>query len=84
TYALYQSRPNPAKGTATIAFDLPEVADVTLTVYDISGRKVTTLVDETLTAGEHKAEISEMAPGVYVYKLDAGSYSAARKMVVVN
>ncbi|UCE27623.1 MAG: T9SS type A sorting domain-containing protein [Candidatus Coatesbacteria bacterium] len=84
TYALYQSRPNPAKGTATIAFDLPEVADVTLTVYDISGRKVTTLVNETLAAGEHAAEVSVLAPGVYVYKLDAGNYSAAKKMVVVN
>jgi hypothetical protein len=82
TYALYQSRPNPTEGTATIAFDLPEDAKVTLTVYDISGRKVTTLVDETLAAGEHAAEVSGLAPGVYVYKLDADGYSAARKMVV--
>jgi hypothetical protein len=83
-YALYQSRPNPAKGTATIAFDLPEDTKVTLTVYDISGRKVMTLVDETLVAGEHDAEVSGLAPGVYVYKLSAGSFSAARKMVVVD
>ncbi|UCE26201.1 MAG: T9SS type A sorting domain-containing protein [Candidatus Coatesbacteria bacterium] len=82
TYALYQSRPNPATITATIAFDLPEDAKVTLTVYDISGRKVTTLVDETLTAGEHAAEVSGLAPGVYIYRLDAGTFAAARKMVV--
>ncbi len=84
TYALYQSRPNPASGSAVIAFDLPEDAKVTLTVYDISGRKVTTLVDETLTIGTHERTISELAPGVYVYRLDAGSFSAARKMVVVD
>jgi hypothetical protein len=84
TYALYQSRPNPATGTATLAFDLPEDAEVTLTVYDISGRKVTTVVNETLTAGEHEAEVSGLAPGVYVYKLDAGTFSAARKMVIVE
>ena len=83
-YALYQSRPNPAAGTATIAFDLPEDAKVTLTVYDISGRKVTTLVDETLTVGTHERTVSGLAPGVYVYKLDAGSFSAARKMVVTE
>jgi hypothetical protein len=84
TYALYQSRPNPAPGTATIAFDLPETAPVTLIVYDISGRKVTTVVDETLTAGEREAEVSGLAPGVYVYRLKAGDFNAARKMVIVE
>jgi hypothetical protein len=82
TFALYQSRPNPARGNATIAFDLPENAKVTLTVYDISGRKVTTVVNETLTAGEHEVEVSGLAPGVYVYKLTAGEYAAAKKMVI--
>jgi len=83
-YALYQSRPNPATGSATIAFDLPGDAKVTLTVYDISGRKVTTVVDRALLAGEHEAEVSGLTPGVYVYKLDAGSFSAVKKMVVVG
>jgi hypothetical protein len=84
SYALYQSRPNPTTGTAIIAFDLPEETPVTLTVYDISGRKVTTLVNETLAAGEHGAEVSELAPGVYVYRLDTSNYSASKKMVVVR
>ncbi|UCE27512.1 MAG: T9SS type A sorting domain-containing protein [Candidatus Coatesbacteria bacterium] len=81
-YALYQSRPNPARGSAVIAFDLPEGADVTLTIYDLSGRKVKTLVDETLPAGAYEQQVSEFAPGVYVYKLSAGSFAAAKKMVV--
>ncbi|UCE26010.1 MAG: VCBS repeat-containing protein [Candidatus Coatesbacteria bacterium] len=81
-YALYQSRPNPAMGTATIAFDLPEDIEVTLAVYDISGRKVSTVVNETLAAGEHEAEVSGLTPGVYVYKLSAGPFTAARKMAV--
>jgi len=84
TYALYQSRPNPATGTATIAFDLPEDTKVTLTVYDISGRKVTTVVNETLTVGTHERAVAGLSPGVYVYKLNAGSFSAAKKMVVVE
>jgi hypothetical protein len=83
-YALRQSRPNPARGSATIAFDLPEDAEVTLTVYDVSGRKVTTVVNETLPAGEHEAEVPGLAPGVYVYKLEAGEFNAARKMVIVE
>jgi hypothetical protein len=83
-YALYQSRPNPARGTATIAFDLPEDARVALTVYDISGREVTTVVDAAFPAGEHEAGVSGLVPGVYVYKLDAGEFNAVRKMVVVE
>jgi hypothetical protein len=83
SYALYQSRPNPARSTAVIAFDLPEDAEVTLTVYDLSGRKVTTLVNETLPAGAYERSISGFAPGVYVYRLEAGEFAAVRKMVVV-
>jgi hypothetical protein len=84
TYALYQSRPNPAAGTATIAFDLPETAPVTLIVYDLTGRTVTTVVNETLTVGTHERTVSGLAPGVYVYKLEAGDFAAARKMVIVD
>lgn len=84
TYALYQSRPNPASGNAIIAFDLPETAPVELTLYDISGRTVRTVVDETLTTGEHEARVSGLAPGVYVYRLRAGDFNAAKKMVVVE
>jgi hypothetical protein len=81
-YALYQSRPNPATGSATIAFDLPEDVEVTLAVYDINGRKIATVVNETLPAGEHEPKVSGLSPGVYVYRLEAGEFSAARKMVV--
>jgi len=83
-YALYQSKPNPARGSATITFDLPEPAPVTLAVYDISGRKVATLADGVLPAGTHERTASEFASGVYVYRLEAGSYTAARKMVIVE
>jgi len=83
-YALYQSRPNPARGTAVIAFDLPEDTEVTLTVYDLSGRKITTLVNETLPAGAYERTVSGLAPGVYVYRLEAGEFAAVKKMVVVQ
>jgi hypothetical protein len=60
-YALHQSKPNPSNGTAIVAFDLPEAADVTLAVYDISGRKVSTFVNGRLEAGEHEAVVSGLA-----------------------
>jgi hypothetical protein len=84
SYALYQSRPNPARGTAVIAFDLPEDAGVVLTIYDLSGRKVTTLVNETLPAGAYERPVAGFAPGVYVYRLAAGEFSGVKKMVVVE
>jgi hypothetical protein len=83
-YNLYPSRPNPSNGTAVVAFDLPETADVTLVVYDVSGRKVATALSGRLEAGEHEAVVKGLAPGVYVYRLDAGVFSAAKKMVVVE
>ncbi|UCE27799.1 MAG: T9SS type A sorting domain-containing protein, partial [Candidatus Coatesbacteria bacterium] len=84
SYALYQSRPNPARGTAVIAFDLPEDTEVTLTVYDLSGRKVMTLVNETLPASAHERSVAGLAPGVYVYRLAAGEFAGVRKMVVME
>jgi hypothetical protein len=83
-YMLYQSRPNPARGSATIAFDLAEAAVVRLEVYDLTGRKVSTLVDTKLPAGEYKLEVADFEPGVYVYKLEAGTYSAVRKMIIIE
>lgn len=84
TYALYQSRPNPARGDATIAFDLPKSSEVSLTVYDVSGRKVATLVNGKLVAGTHERTVSELARGVYVYRLETEGYTAARKMVIIE
>jgi hypothetical protein len=85
SFALYQSRPNPSTGSATIAFDVPRSARVTLAVYDISGRLVRTAVDETLSAGTYERDVSGFTPGVYVYRLIAdGATITARKMVVVK
>ncbi|MCP4231286.1 MAG: T9SS type A sorting domain-containing protein [bacterium] len=83
-FALYQSYPNPANNSATISFALPKTAAVNLTVYDIKGRKVATLADEKLDAGEHERNISGLAAGIYLYRLMAGENSAVRKMVVVK
>ncbi len=83
-FALYQSRPNPARGAAVIAFELPEDVDVTLAVYDLSGRRVATLADGLLPDGEHERVVSGLAPGVYIYRLDAGDFVATKKMVVIK
>ncbi len=81
-YALYQSRPNPACDVATIAFNLAEAGHTTLEVFDITGRKVITLVDETLAEGEHTRTVSGIASGVYLYRLNSGDFTATKKMIV--
>jgi hypothetical protein len=83
-YALYQSRPNPARGEAAIAFDLPETGHAKLTVYDIAGREVAAPVDRVLPAGTYETGVSGLAPGVYIYRLAAGDFRAVKKMVVVE
>ncbi|UCE26736.1 MAG: T9SS type A sorting domain-containing protein, partial [Candidatus Coatesbacteria bacterium] len=81
-FALYQSRPNPSDCNAVIAFDIPADAAVKLVLYDVTGREVTKLVDETLPAGEHTADVSGLPAGVYIYRLNAGDLAAAKKMVI--
>jgi hypothetical protein len=82
-FALAQNYPNPAAGETTVSFSLPEKGYVELVVFDITGRKVDTLIAGELAAGEHKIAYSPaLAPGVYLYRLTAGENSAVRKMVV--
>jgi len=77
TYALYQNYPNPFNPATTIEFALPKAGLVILTIYNVAGEKVATLVSENLAAGNHKYrwDARGMASGVYFYRLEAGSPS---------
>jgi hypothetical protein len=78
--------PNPFNPRTTLTFALPEAARVGLTLYDISGRQVIELVDGWRDAGVHEMEFdaSEFASGVYLCRLQAGSFSATQKMVLLK
>jgi hypothetical protein len=84
--ALKKSYPNPVRRTATIRYELPEARAVALTVFDLLGREVATLVDRKRPAGRHdvRLDASALPAGVYVYRLTAGAYTATRRMVVVQ
>ena len=85
-FALKQNYPNPFNPSTTIEFDLPKTGEVTLKVFNILGEEVTTLVSDRLSAGSYIYEwdASAYASGVYLYRLQAGSYVKTRKMVLMR
>jgi len=85
-FVLYQNYPNPFNPTTAISFQLSAFSQVSLAVYDVSGRKVVTLVDGYRDAGVHEVTFdgSGLASGVYLYRLEAGPHSAIGKMVLMK
>ena len=91
TFALQQNYPNPFNPSTQIDYSLPQRAHVTLAIYNILGRKVVTLVDSDRPAGSHTViwdgtDLSggSVATGVYFYRIDAGEYTATRKMILIK
>lgn len=86
SYALLQNYPNPFNPSTIIRFDVPERAFVRLTIYNVLGQLVMTLVDGQLEAGAHKAtfDARRLATGMYIYRMRAGSFTAVRKMLLVK
>jgi len=85
-FALYQNYPNPFNPVTNIKFDIPNETNVKLVVYDLLGREVSVLVNETKKPGTYTAVWgSENVPsGVYIYKLTAGNYEHVMKMVLLK
>jgi len=85
-FALEQNAPNPAHGTVTIRFALPEATEVSLVVYDIMGREVSRLVDGSVSAGFHdvRYDTSDLASGVYLYRIETPGFSKTQRMTIVR
>jgi hypothetical protein len=85
-YALSQNYPNPFNPETRINFSLPSAEQTLLTVYNSLGQVVRTLVNENLPAGQHQVTFNAAAlpSGVYYYKLEAGSFSRIKKMMLVK
>jgi hypothetical protein len=84
-FALFQNAPNPVAGATTFSFELAEGTDVRLAVYDAAGRRVAVPAEGYFGPGRHDVPFTcDLAPGVYVYRVEAGAHVAARKMVVVD
>ena len=85
-FALHQNYPNPFNPVTNIRFTLAEEQSVSLTVYNLSGQLVQTLVDGKKIAGTHSIQwnASSSASGVYFYRLQAGDRSVTQKMILVK
>ena len=90
-FELGANYPNPFNPTTTIEFSVPEATEVTLEVYDMMGRRVATLVNGQLDAGRYQANWNSrsdagtpVASGVYIYRIQAGSFQQVRQMVLMK
>lgn len=85
-FSLLQNRPNPFNPVTTIEFALPEATYVRLDVYNITGQRVNTLVDGMMEAGQHSVswDGGTMASGIYFYKIQAGTQTETRKMILMK
>jgi len=83
---LFQNYPNPFNPITTINYHIAELSYVSLNVYDVLGNKITTLVNEDKLAGSYEIEFdgSNLASGIYIYKLQAGSFVETMKMILLR
>ncbi|HRE11426.1 MAG TPA: T9SS type A sorting domain-containing protein, partial [Ignavibacteria bacterium] len=85
-YSLAQNYPNPFNPTTSIKFSVPKAVNVSLKIFDVLGREVATLVNEVKQPGFHTADFnaSNMASGIYFYRIDAGEFTSVKKMMLVK
>ena len=85
-FSLAQNYPNPFNPSTTLEYDLPRETHVQLVVYDNLGREIRTLTDEVQPAGYYKVvfDASDLASGMYLYRLTAGGFTKVRKLLLIR
>ena len=90
-FALHQNYPNPFNPVTTLRYDLPEDAMVSITIYDVMGRKVKSLVNTTQSAGYRSIQWNAtnsfgepVSAGMYIYMIQAGQFTKTKKMVLLK
>ena len=90
-FALHQNYPNPFNPTTTLRYDLPQDSHVLITIYDIRGRKVKTLINENQNAGYRITQWNAtndfgqpISAGMYIYAIQAGDFRTVKKMILLK
>jgi hypothetical protein len=86
SFNLQQNYPNPFNPTITINYSLAKEGNVKLTVYDAIGSKVATIVNEYKPAGKYTVHFngSNLASGIYIYRMESGNNIAAKKLFLLK
>ncbi|MDR9367331.1 MAG: T9SS type A sorting domain-containing protein, partial [Balneolaceae bacterium] len=81
-----QNYPNPFNPTTQISYSIPQQSDVLLEVYDLTGKLITTLVNETVSSGTHSVtfDAENLSSGVYMYRLQTANRVLSRKLTVIK
>ncbi len=85
-YSLLQNYPNPFNPATTIKYQIPQAGSVTLRIYDVLGRLVTTLVNEFQYSGTHVVQFNalNLASGIYFYQLQSNNFLITKKMLLLK
>jgi hypothetical protein len=85
-FNIYQNYPNPFNPATSIKYDVPKNSFVSIKVYDVTGKQITELVNGEQAAGVYETtfDASQLASGVYFYKMEAGKFSKVMKMVLIR
>jgi len=85
-YALHPSWPNPFNPTTMIRYDVRKTGHISLSVFDLLGREVTTLVQGTVPAGSYSVawDATDLPSGIYFCRMEAAGFAQTRKMVLVK
>ena len=86
SFSLKQNYPNPFNPTTKIKFDVVRLSDVKIVVYDVTGREVSTLVNESLQPGTYETtfDASALSSGIYFYILTAGDFKETKRMSLLK
>ena len=85
-YLLFQNYPNPFNPSTTIKYAVPERSDVIIKVYNMMGEEIVTLLNKEKERGEYELRFNslDLASGLFIYTMSAGSFISAKKMLVVK
>ena len=85
-FTIYQNYPNPFNPSTNIKFSIPQATHVKLTIYDAVGKVVQTLINDEMAPGVHTVQWAprNVASGIYIYRIEAGNYVKANKMLLMK